>query len=198
MSGLRERKKAATRHAIQEQALRLFLERGYERTPVAEIAEAAGVSPMTFFRYFPTKEDVVEHDEYDPVLARLVVARPPDERPLAAVGAAVGTALAALGERELETVLVRTRLVLSTPALRARRSGNESATRELFAGALATRAGVEQPALTHRVAAAAAVATLTTALETWVDEDGRRHLAVVVQEAFGALLDGVSPGRTPG
>jgi AcrR family transcriptional regulator len=187
VSGLRERKKAQTRRTIQEHALGLFLEQGYERTTVAEIAEAAGVSPMTFFRYFPTKEDVVEYDEYDPVLAELVVARPADEPPLAALGGALATALAGLGDDELATVLVRTRLVLRTPALRARRSASEAATRDLFAGALATRAGRGEPTLDHRVVAAAIVATLTTALETWVAEDGRRHLGRVVGDAFAAL-----------
>src|SRR5580704_2257713 len=61
--GLRERKKARTRASIREHALRLFREQGYHATTVEKIAEAAEISPSTFFRYFPTKEDLVLQDE---------------------------------------------------------------------------------------------------------------------------------------
>src|SRR4051812_42980700 len=68
----------STRRALQAHALRLFEEQGYERTTVAQIAAAAGVSHMTFFRNFPTKEDVVLDDPYDPLLADAVGAQPRD------------------------------------------------------------------------------------------------------------------------
>ena len=56
--GWRQRKKTATSDRIRASALRLFREQGYDATTVEQIAGAAGVSHMTFFRYFPTKEDV--------------------------------------------------------------------------------------------------------------------------------------------
>ena len=78
---LRERKKAETRARIQEEAMRLFLAQGYDATTVDQIAEAAGVSHMTFFRNFPAKEDVVATDDYDPMMAELIRARPAGEPP---------------------------------------------------------------------------------------------------------------------
>ncbi len=66
--GLRERKKARTKIAIQEHAVRLFRDQGYAATTVEQIAEAAEVSPSTVFRYFPTKEELVTTDEIDPVI----------------------------------------------------------------------------------------------------------------------------------
>src|SRR6184192_2770214 len=87
--GLRERKKAKTRAAIQQHALRLFTEQGYDATTVEQIAAAAEVSPSTFFRYYPTKEDVVLYDEYDPIFYQKVLDRPADEPPMVALHAAM-------------------------------------------------------------------------------------------------------------
>ena len=87
--GLRERKKARTRAAIREHALRLFRENGYQRTTVEQIAAAAEVSPSTFFRYFPTKEDLVLQDDMDTRMIEAFERQPSDLSPLSAVRAAV-------------------------------------------------------------------------------------------------------------
>ncbi|MBA5848445.1 TetR family transcriptional regulator [Gordonia amicalis] len=71
--GLRERQKMRTRNAIREAALHLIAEHGYAKTTVEQIAEAAGVSHMTFFRYFPTKEQVVVGGEHFEAEARAIV-----------------------------------------------------------------------------------------------------------------------------
>ncbi|MDI5965411.1 TetR family transcriptional regulator [Streptantibioticus silvisoli] len=85
--GLREQKKAATRQALRQAALRLFTENGYERTTVRDIASAAGVTERTFFRYFPSKEDLVYGELLDlvPLVQREIAERPAHEPPLTAV-----------------------------------------------------------------------------------------------------------------
>ncbi|MGW0519552.1 TetR/AcrR family transcriptional regulator [Crossiella sp. NPDC003009] len=183
----RARKKADTRRAIQEHALRLIMAKGFEATTVEEIAAAAGVSHMTFFRHFPRKEDVVEVDDYDPMLTTLLTERPPEEPPLTAVHRAVRAGLARILPQDRETVLIRTKLVMATPALRARNYLNVEATTDLFATTLATRAGLAEPDLATRAQAAAAVAALTTAVTAWVARDGEPELVTLVDECFAAL-----------
>ena len=132
----RARKKAATKHAIQEHALRLFVEKGYDATTVEEIAAAAGVSHMTFFRYFPRKEEVVEYDEYDPLLGDLVAARPADEPPLTALHRAIRVGLEQILTTDREALLIRTRLILRNPVLRSRNLLAQDTSRDLLARAL--------------------------------------------------------------
>src|SRR3954452_6078404 len=89
--GPRERKKARTKAEIQRQALRLFNEQGYAETSVEQIAAAAEVSPSTFFRYYPTKDDVVLADFLDHRTMQLRVSAPAELEPLAALRHAVVT-----------------------------------------------------------------------------------------------------------
>lgn len=187
MTGLRAAKKAATRRAVQEHALRLFLEHGYEATTVEQIAAAAGVSHMTFFRHFPTKESVVETDDYDPLLAAHIRAGPMGEDPVESVRTAITGGLAAVMPADRDAILQRTRLVLTTPALRAHQADNQHATAELFAGALAERDGLRAAPYALRVRTAAMVAALTVALREWVASDGERDLVALVDEAFAVL-----------
>jgi AcrR family transcriptional regulator len=117
--GLRERKKAKTRALIQEQALRLFAERGYDATSIQEIADAAEVSPTTVVRYFPAKSDLVVYDDLDERLIQAVRAQPAELSVIQAVRGAFRSVFGALADHELETQRVRERLMWHEPELRA-------------------------------------------------------------------------------
>jgi AcrR family transcriptional regulator len=118
--GLRERKKLKTRAAIREHALRLIRAQGYAATTVEQIAAAAEVSPSTFFRYFPTKEDAVLYDPYDPLLAEAFRAQPDDLRPLPALRGAIRAVSAEFPGDEAEWTRNLLALILTVPELRAR------------------------------------------------------------------------------
>jgi AcrR family transcriptional regulator len=188
----RERKKAATKLSIQEHALRLFVEKGYDATTVDEIAAAAGVSHMTFFRYFPRKEEVVEYDEYDPLIEDLIAARPESEAPLTAVHRAIRVGLEEILDTDREALLIRTRLILRNPVLRSRNLIAQDTTRELFARALARRAGLNEPDFTATVQASAALGVMAPALMAWAEGDDQ-DLIALIDAAFSALEAGVSP-----
>ena len=179
---LRARKKAETRARIQEEAMRLFLAQGYDTTTVDQIAEAAGVSHMTFFRNFPAKDDVVATDDYDPMMAELIRARPAGEPPLERVRSTVMAALAAVYEHDRDTILARAQLIQSTPALRARIVDNERATEAVFAAGLGDPDDYET-----RVLAAACVGALVTAVREWAEHPERAELPELVDRAFAAL-----------
>ncbi|MEW9552628.1 TetR/AcrR family transcriptional regulator [Nonomuraea sp. NPDC050783] len=85
--GLRELKKRETRQEISNQATRLFIERGFEDTTIAEIAEAARVAKKTVTNYFPRKEDLAfdHHEDFVAALARIVAGRSPGESAHAAL-----------------------------------------------------------------------------------------------------------------
>lgn len=117
---LRERKKAKTRAAIQEHALRLFKAQGYTATTIEQIAAAAEVSPSTFFRYFPTKEDVVLWDATDPVMLDVYRAQPPEVGPVEALRRAMHAVYDRFTDEEADREAERQRLVLGEPELRAR------------------------------------------------------------------------------
>jgi AcrR family transcriptional regulator len=118
--GLRERKKAKTRAAIQEHALRLFREQGYSQTTVEQIAAAAEVSPSTFFRYFPTKEDVVLFDATDPVMLEKMMSQPPGVGVLEGMRRTLHEVYDDFTPEQTEREMERQRLVFTVPELRAR------------------------------------------------------------------------------
>ncbi|MFF0609381.1 TetR family transcriptional regulator [Nocardia tengchongensis] len=116
--GLRERKKERTRRTIRTEAFRLFREQGYAETTVEQIAAAADISPSTFFRYFPSKEQVALADDLDPVMIAAIAAQPKDLSLLAAFKQATLDSFAALGPEEYAFEKQRVELLYSVPELR--------------------------------------------------------------------------------
>jgi AcrR family transcriptional regulator len=96
--GRREAHKLATRQALQRAADRLFAERGVAQTTVRDIADEAGVTERTFFRYFGSKEDLIIRDAFDwiPVLQQVILDRPAAEPPLVAVRRALETLIGSI------------------------------------------------------------------------------------------------------
>src|SRR3954451_8635544 len=89
--GRREEKKRETRERLQAAAFARFQRHGYDETKIEDIAQDAGVSPRTVYRYFPTKADLVYADTTDnaATIARLIADRPPAESPFVALRAAM-------------------------------------------------------------------------------------------------------------
>jgi AcrR family transcriptional regulator len=139
--GLRERKKAKTRAAIQEHALRLFQEQGYDATTVEQIAEAAEVSPSTYFRYFPTKEEVVLYDALDPVFIAEFEAQPPELTLIQAMREAMIAVFTTLPHEEIAKQWERGLLILSVPELRMRFWDQIAESFQMFAAVIAKRVG---------------------------------------------------------
>src|SRR6202790_3693122 len=96
--GLRDRKKIQTRETIQREAMRLIEENGYANTTVEQIAEAAEVSPSTFFRYFPSKETVLMATDLDNVTVEALRQQPADMASLQAFRRALEITMATLPE----------------------------------------------------------------------------------------------------
>jgi AcrR family transcriptional regulator len=117
--GLRDRKKIRTRRVIRNEAMRLIAENGYANTTVEQIAEAAEVSPSTFFRYFPSKEMVLMANDLDLVTIRALEQQPADLPSLQAFRRALEITMATLSEDEWRFERARLRMVLSIPELKA-------------------------------------------------------------------------------
>ena len=165
--GLRERKKARTRAAIREHALRLFRENGYQRTTVEQIAAAAEVSPSTFFRYFPTKEDLVLRDDMDTRMIEAFERQPSDLSPLSAVRAAVREMFGSYTQADLDTLGETTALTLTVPEVRARAMDEFARTIGVIAEALAKRSGRPADDLAVRTAAGAIIGVMMSLTMPW-------------------------------
>jgi AcrR family transcriptional regulator len=191
---LRERKKLRTRRALEEAALRLFRERGFDATTVEAIAAAAEVSPRTFARYFGSKEEAaVGHPGEWLAQFRAMVAGQPEDRDEFAVTVSALVDLARLFEEEREILLDRAALARSVPVLRFRLLEWEKLWQGALAEELARRKGLTAPDLRIRILAAVGIAALGVAVLELVDGRGRPSLPATLEGVLDVLLLDFAP-----
>ncbi len=178
-TGLRERKKAKTRAAIQQRALQLFREQGYAATTVEQIAAAVEVSPSTFFRYFPTKEDVVLYDDLDPLLIAAFEAQPAALSPIQALRGALRAVFAALPAEDMAQQWDRTALILAVPELRMRMLDQFAGMIDLFAQMAARRVGRRADEVAVRTFAGAVIGALMAAILAAAEDSLPDYLALM-------------------
>jgi AcrR family transcriptional regulator len=186
--GLRERKKARTRAAIQSHALRLFREQGYEATTVQQIIEEVEVSQSTFFRYFPTKADVVLTDEFDPVIVTAFRDQPREMSAIRALRAAFSRAFSQLTDEERDAQQDRMLLVLSVPELRAAMLDQFASAMGLLAEIVAERTERSPGDIAVRVFAGAVVGAVMAAMFAITENQGS-DFAQTIDEAMACLED---------
>jgi AcrR family transcriptional regulator len=188
--GLRERKKAQTRDTIRTCAVRLIREQGYEATTIGQIIEAADVSETTFFRYFPTKEDVIIGPDYASLLLEAFRAQPPEVPPVQALRAAFAALFAGLSDAERADQRELITLVLTVPRLRAARIGRVKQAMRMIMAAMAERTGRQpnDPAV-HVVVGA--VGGAAVAVSVALRDDPGADLAALIDQAIAQLEPGL-------
>ena len=193
--GLRERNKARASEEIAAAALNLFEHAGYDATTCEDIAAAARVSPRTFFRYFPTKADVLfagRSEETGPMAALAEVSnRPYDEDAIDVVRHALAHPVNALEERR-QLVSRQFKILMHTPTLQELQRESFHKFEDPFAQALATRWGLDPSDIGIRLLAASATSALRLSIERWVTADADAGaLQPLLDEALNVLRDGL-------
>lgn len=175
-----------TKERLFDAALALFETHGFEHTTVAQIASKAGVSEMTFFRNFATKEAVVLTDPYDPFIAEHIMAQPREWAALRRSAEGLRSAWKSLPEPEEDQTRRRIRIIASSGVLRAASWQNNETTQQIIAESLFDSG---EPRFSAQIAAAACMATISVALMAWaIDED--RTLDAQVNDALNVLIAG--------
>ena len=183
--GLRERKKQKTKASIQREALRLFKKRGYEDTTIEDIAAAAEISPSTFFNYFPSKEDVVIYDEYDPQVFAVLMAQ--SDKPLGQSIRDAVEAMAGIFESDRDAIFERAKLSLEVPELRARTWEELEKAQTQFVEIISSRTGRAGDDFEVRVVALALVGAAFEAALEWVRGGGRGTMLDLFKRALAAI-----------
>lgn len=173
----------STHEALRHSAAELFAEFGYDAVTTARVAQRAGVSEMTLFRHFPTKESLVYSDPFDPLMAEAVRARPEGQSAMRALVEGIRDTWAQVDPQDLEGVRGLLRMVGQTPSLNGAVERSSAATAEALSAALIGRGVGEERA---RVAVAAVISGLSRALLDWGQSE-RDPLDSVIMAALDVL-----------
>ncbi len=170
-----------THEALLLAALELFEEHGYDATGTAQIARRAGVSEMTLFRHFPTKEALLLTDPFDPLIADAVLARPENEGAMRALAGGIRQTLGEIDPHSMVALRRRLRIVVEAGTLQGAFERNSTDTIAAVVAALEER-GVDT--VDARIAATAMISGLGVALAEWA-----RHEHVSLPDALDSALD---------
>ena len=176
-----------THNRLISTALDLFEHQGYEQTTASQIAQAAGVTEMTFFRHFSAKHIVLIGDPYDPVIVDAVAAQPKDRHPLLRAIGGIRGAWDELPISDEETVRRRIRIVARTPSLWGEMRSGTAETEALVADQLVVD-GTDP--LVAKVVAAAVLGGITAALLEWSESDD-----ISLSHFLTRSLDALEPDR---
>ena len=172
---------------LQRAALELFADQGFENTTVAEIAERAGLTERTFFRYFADKREVLfaGAEELQKILVDVVHDAPPSSQPLSVVAQAFES-INPFFEQRREGAQLRQAVIKANPELRERELIKMATLAAVLAGALRER-GVSEPAAT--LASEAGVVVFRVGIDAWLDPRHKGDLTDAIRDGFSQLED---------
>jgi len=187
---LRRRSRESLRAEIAEVAFKVFAERGFDQVTATEVAEAAGISRASFFRYFESKEDAVfvVQESMGVNVADALRERPDGEDAWTALRRALDLAVATY-QRDPDEALARLRLIRCTPDLRSRQLERLERWKQAIGAALAERLRVRGDDIKVEALVGAALGALDAALTRWSESDGAEDLIALIDEAFAVIAD---------
>jgi len=187
---LRQRNRLEAKRRLQEVALTLFEERGFESVTMQDVAHEGEVSESTLYRYFGTKESLVVWDEYDidaEIGRRLFQNQPP----AAAFRDALITVFSTQGS--LPFLLRRVRFLYATPQVHAAAVEQDFEDRDALAAAFTMVRGCKERSLEDDVLAGACMAALDAAMNHWQESNGESNLSSLIEQAFATCFPGIPP-----
>lgn len=190
-AGLRERKRIAAMRRIQETALDLFDQRGYDNVTIEQIAESAEVSPSSIYRYFGTKEQLILHDELDLQLLDVVQHELSLHPPVEAIRRAIAQVMTRFFGRDEELARRKIRYWAEEPAIQPAAALMTEQFTQLIATVLANATGRRHDDLDTTVVASTLVWAMTAAAKHWHATRYAQPLEHELQRALTVIENGL-------